>query len=240
MNITKIFASTLVAFTISASAFAQTVDEIVAKHIAAKGGTEKLSSIKTLVQSNSMSINGMDIPMVMTTVAGIGQRTEVTVMGNSMITVLTPGGGWMLRPSMMGGTGEPEDMPAEEAKKTTATDIDPAGNLFNYQAKGIKVELAGTEKVNGKDAFKLNIVQAGKNSTMFIDAASYMLVRTISPGMGGKEQDMAYSDYKAVDGILFPHTMTTESPMGGEMVISTDKIVVNGTVDESIFKKPSK
>ncbi|MFC0184046.1 hypothetical protein ACFFJX_16500 [Pseudarcicella hirudinis] len=63
MKVTKFFASAAVAVLLSVSAFAQTVDEVVAKHIEAMGGIDKWKSIKGVEMNNSMSMQGMDISM---------------------------------------------------------------------------------------------------------------------------------------------------------------------------------
>ena len=53
-------------------------------------------------------------------------------------------------------------------------------------------------------------------------------------------QELVFSDFKDVEGVKIPYTTETESPMGGPMTIVTNKVIINGKVDESIFKKPAK
>ncbi|MCY7350408.1 MAG: outer membrane lipoprotein-sorting protein, partial [Cytophagaceae bacterium] len=138
-----------VAVLLSTGAFAQTADEIIDKYVAARGGADKLKGIQTLVMENSMSVQGQEIPMTQTIVNGKGFRQDVNIMGNSMVTVIEGETGWNILPAMMGGTGEPQDVPAEMLKGQSAS-LDPAGALFDYKTKGSNVELAGTEKVGGK------------------------------------------------------------------------------------------
>lgn len=232
-----------VALLVSASAFAQTADEIVTKHIAARGGADKLKGIQTLVMENSMSVQGMEIPMTQTIVNGKSFRMEMNIMGNSMVTVVDGETGWMIRPAMMQGTGEPEDLPAEDLKGQSAS-LDPAGALFNYKEKGSTVELVGTEKVNGKDAYHLKATnKMGKVSEHWIDTNTFLETKSkTTVKQGGQEmvQEMTYSDFKDVDGIKFAHTMETENPMAGTMTITMNKLTLNGKVDDSIFKKPAK
>lgn len=231
------------AILLSASAYAQTVDEIVDKHIAARGGADKLKGIQSLVTENSMATQFGEIPVTQTIVNGKGFRQEISIMGNAMITAIDGDKGWMIRPAMMQGTGEPEDLPAEMSKGLRGQ-LDPAGPLFNYKDKGSKVELAGTEKVAGKDAYHLKITSADGNVVdQWIDVASYMNVKTRATSkMEGQDvtQEMVFSDFKDVDGIKFPYTMETENPQAGQMTMTTNKIIINGKVDESVFKKPAK
>ncbi len=234
-------AAAAVVFTINAQA--QSIDEIVNKHIEARGGAEKLKGIKTLVIENSMTMQGMEIPMKQMIATGRGLRMEISVMGNEMITAIDGAKGWAIRPAMMGGTGEPEDLPADQIKNSTSQ-LDPAGPLFNYKEKGTKVELVGKEPVDKKENYHLKVTtKEGTPVDYFLDANTYLLTKQVaSLNMQGQDvrQEMTFSDYKDVAGIKFPHTMETASPMGGDMTVTTNKITVNGPIDEKIFVKPTK
>ena len=84
----------------------------------------------------------------------------------------------------------------------------------------------------------------GKTITYSFDSNTNLLTetRTMASGMGpgGKsvERELVtdYSDYKTVDGVLFPHTIA--NPGAGQMAGSTtfDKIEYNKPVDESLYK----
>ena len=126
-----------VALLVSVSANAQTVDEIVDKHVTALGGADKLKGVNTLIIERSLSVQGMEIPTIMTVVVGKSLRSESTIMGNAMVQVLDGSTGWSIKPAMMGGTGEPEDMTAPELKQMSGQ-LDPFGALMNYKEKGNK------------------------------------------------------------------------------------------------------
>ena len=85
---------------IAGSLKAQTVEEIIAKNIEAMGGKEKLASIKSVRMESSLSVQGMEIPVVMTRVHNVGQRVDITAMGMSGYVILTPTAGWQYMPFM--------------------------------------------------------------------------------------------------------------------------------------------
>lgn len=238
MKINRLLATTLALF-VSIGAYAQTVDEIVDKHVAAMGGMDKLNSVKSIVREQSLSVQGMEIPTKSTTVIGKSMRSESSIMGNSMIQVLDGTTGWMVRPAMMGGTGDPEDMPAEMVKQMTSQ-LDPFGALVNYKDKGAKVELVGKEKLGKTDVYHLKVTtKDGQISDQYLDATTYLITK-VKATMNGQEGEIGFSDYKDTDGIKFASTMEMENPQAGALTFITNKITINGPIDDKVFKKPAK
>lgn len=238
MKTKRLFYS-LAAFFICAGSYAQTVDEIVDKHVAALGGMDKIKAVNTLVTERSLAVQGMEIPTKTTVVIGKSLRNESTVMGNSMIQVVDESKGWMIRPTQMGGTGEPEDMPADQLKQQMGT-LDPFGGLVNYKEKGNKVELVGKEKLDKKDVYHMKVTtKDGLSYDEFLDGNTF-LVSKVKMVMNGQEGEIEFSDYKATDGIQFPSTMDVSNAQMGSMTFITNKIIVNAPVDSTIFKRPMK
>jgi hypothetical protein len=238
MKKNKLFIA-IAAVLISAGSFAQTVDEIVEKHVAAIGGMDKIKAINTMVLERSLAVQGMEIPNKTILVVGKSVRTESTVMGNQMVQVVSDSKGWMIRPTMMGGTGEPEDMPADQIKQQLSS-LDPFGGLVDYKAKGNQVELIGKEKVDKKDVFHLKVTsKEGQVMDQFVDANTYLLNK-IKVTMNGQEGEIDLSDYKEIEGVKFANAMDISNPQMGTMSFITNKIAVNTPVDEAIFKRPVK
>ncbi len=243
MKITKMIASALIVIASSTATFAQTVDEIVAKHIEAMGGAEKWKALKSMQMNNKFTVQGMDIESKTSIVSGKSLKTEVSVMGQEIITAVDGETGWMQRPAMMGGTGEPEDMPGAEIKEALKQ-TNLGGALLNYKEKGSTVELVGKEKLDGADVYHLKLTEkSGDVSHLFLSASTYYTLKSSGKRkIQGQEIDaeVNFSNFKQVEGLTFPFSMETASPMGGTMTIETESIKLNPTIDESIFKKPAK
>jgi hypothetical protein len=238
MKTNKLFLA-VAATLISAGSFAQTLDEIVDKHVAALGGMDKIKAVNTVITDRSLAVQGMEIPNKTILVVGKAVRNESTVMGNSMVQVVADSKGWMIRPTMMGGTGEPEDMPADQLKQQMSS-LDPFGGLVNYKEKGNKVELIGKEKLGKADVFHIKLTTPeGQSMDEYIDANTY-LISKVKATMNGQEGEIEFSDYKEVEGVKFPNTMDISNPQMGTMSFITNKITVNTPVDEAVFKKPVK
>jgi len=223
-----------VASLLALSTSAQTVDEVVDKHLEALGGKDKLSSIKTLRMETNLTIQGMDVPTIVTNVHNVGQRIDISVMGTENYFIVTPTAGWTFIPAM--GQTAPQAIPDAELK-VNQQELDIQNPLLNYKDKGHKLELLGKETIDGKEAFKVKMIsKSGFERTMFFDAQTYHLARIQQKAfVMGAEQDQTiiFSDYKKTeDGYLFPYTIS--GIMGGDMVVS--KVEVNKPVDEKIFK----
>ena len=219
----------------------QTVDEVIAKYLDARGGKDKINAVSSVYMEGARQMMGNEIPVKITIVQAKLFRTDFEFSGTNYYTIATPTEGWSYFP---GRTTGPEALPADRLKGMQ-WQMDIAGPLTDYASKGNKVELQPNETVNGKDCYKLKLTQVdGKESTYFIDKKTYLLEETksIMKGMGkdGKIVDREvvtdYSDYSAVDGIQFPHTIA--NPGTGQAAGSTtfDKIELNKPVDASLYK----
>jgi len=197
-----------------------------------------------LVMKNKFSVQGMDIESKSSVLVGKGFRTEVEVMGAKIITAINGDSGWMLRPTMMGGTGEPEMMPADQVKMASSQkNIGSA--LIIAQKEGDTIELISKEKLDGADVYLLKVNKPnGDESQIYVSASTYFIVKVAGKvKVNGQDVDseVVYSNYKAVDGLFFPHSMETASPMGGGMMtVDTVSIEINPAIDEKIFTKPTK
>ena len=211
---------------------AQTVDEVINKHVAALGGKENLAKIQNVSMEGSLSYNGTEVAMSFTQVHNKLNRQDINAAGMHGFTLLTDKEGWSYMPFF--GMSSPEAMPADEVKASQA-DLDIAGPLVDYASKGHKVELMGKEKVEGADCYKIKITLAGgKTMFQFLDASTYLISRIIDKRMvNGKETDVQtdFGDYKAVEGVKMAHSITQQF---GTIYISSIK--VNQTIPDSAYK----
>jgi hypothetical protein len=224
-----------VASFIAFNASAQTVDEVIDKHIEAMGGKEKLSSLKSLRMETNLSVQGMDIPVIQTRVHNVGQRVDISAMGMEGFVITTPTAGWTFMPFM--GQTAAEAMPEDQVKESV-DELDLQGSLLNYKEKGHIVELVGKEAVDGTEAYKVKLTtKGGKVRTFFIDPKNYYIIRTVAKAtVNGQEQEVTinFADFKKTEeGFVFPHSIGGAFGQG-DMTVT--KIEVNKPVDEKIFK----
>ena len=219
------------AISVTMVASAQTADEVINKHIAAMGGADKLSSLKTVRMEGNLNTQGVEVALTLTKKHLVGMRVDMEIMGTSNYQIVNATKGWAFMPVMQ--QTEPQEMKPDQLKSAQGQ-LDLQGSLFNYKQKGYTAEYVGLEKVDGKDAHKLKVVKEGRDVMYFVDATSGFILKTASKAtIQGQEMDIqtTYADYKQTpDGFWFPFSSTTlQGPM------SFSKIEVNVLVDEKIF-----
>lgn len=223
-------------------ASAQTADEIVAKHVTARGGMEKLKAVKTMRMTGTMMVgSGMEAPIVLETKRPNSMRMEFTIQGLTGVQAYDGTTAWAVMPFQ--GKKEPEALPAEQTA-IIAEQADFDGQLVDYKEKGNSVELVGKEPVEGTDAYKLKLtLKNGEVRYVYLDAEYFLEIRTEgSRTVRGTQLEFEASigDYKEVGGLMFPHSMESGAkgtPQKQKLTIS--KIELNPEVDDARFKMPA-
>jgi len=224
-----------------ASAFGQTVDDIIAKHIQARGGMDKLNAAKTIRMTGKMTVGpGMEAPVVLEQKRPNSIRIEFTIQGMTGTMAYDGKAGWSLIP--FSGKKDPEPM-GEDDLKEAEEQADLDGPLVNYKEKGNKVELIGKQQVEGTDAYKVKAtLKDGTVQYEYLDADSYLVIKEESKrtirGVE-RETESTIGDYKKVEGVMYPCSI--ESSAKGEsqkQKVTIEKIEVNPPIDDSRFKIP--
>jgi hypothetical protein len=215
---------------------AQTVDEVISKYETARGGKDKLLAVKSIYMEGSRTMMGNDIMIRLTKEQDKLSRTEFDMAGGTGFFLVTDKEGWMLIPMR---SPDPAAMPAPQVA-AAQTELDIAGPLVDYAAKGHKTELVGKDSANGVACFKIKLTsKAGKEIFYWIDAGTYLLVQSSQKVEGGRnggvvEMTTVYSDYKEIDGVKFPQTIEQKGGQAGTTIF--DKIELNKPVDPKLYK----
>jgi len=218
---------------VSSAAYAQTVDEVVAKNIAAKGGEAKLKAIDTLRQTGTINLQGQTAQIMTAAKRPNLSRQEISIMGTKLTMVFDGTKAWMLNP-MVGP--DPIEMPAEQAEMIKdQADID--GPLMDYKTKGSTVELVGLEDVDGKKAYHLRISRKGlPPQEVFIDSTTNLDVKAVTVVPGSGTMEVVFSDYRSVDGMMVPFSVKSTAAGMTISELKLDKVEFNVTLPPDTFK----
>jgi hypothetical protein len=222
----------------STGLISQTVDEIILQHIQAHGGKENWDAIQ------SMKITGM-----FTSFSEVNPFTDIKARGGKFRSNHNLG----QHKVTQGCNGEIYwvDDPwfelgfphiANEAEKHVIKQkVEFCTPFFNYRERGFTVELEGTEKAEGKDAYKLILTREdGKKETWWIDTETYLEIKSASqwadfasPSM----QDVFYDDFKRVGEIVMPFYVERVFSIRNRM-IEIENVELNINPDPDIFELP--
>lgn len=216
-----------------------TVDEIVARHVASRGGAEKWASIQTQRMAGTLYTQDIEIGMVMLTRRPNLGRQELTIElpGQDPVPILNVFDGtkaWTINPLLSGPTtveltGRDAGMMRDQSELESP--------LIDYRAKGHTVEFVGTETIGNRRAYRLKVTRTGQPAAhYFVDAETGVELRIAPEGVDAPVLD--FSDHRAVDGILVPHHIRIQQTGQNTLEIVLSSVEFNVPADDVMFRRP--
>lgn len=222
------------------------LDQLLNKYIMAttqtstmKDAEKVISKIKTLKQVLDAKPSGAPVTLNIATYfeAPSSSAMVMSMNGNMMQKQFFNGKTGGSVASMMMGGKTTELSPEEVAEKIKTAGVLPE---MNYLKNDVKAVLLGMKEIDGKNCYVVEIKNDKGLTRTFYNATTFMKVKEFSSSKtdDGKTQTVTvtYADYKAVSGVLFPHTLVQQvGPMTLNAKVSN--IEVNKKIDQSVFEK---
>ena len=236
-------AAAAVLFAVAPLAHALTVDEIVGRYVATRGGLERIRSLQSLRMTGTLSpAPGEKGPFRLELKRPGRMRVEMILQGTTLTQATDGTTAWVIAPMLAGGSAVL--LPPDEAQ-SLKDQADLEGPLVDWKAKGHRVELASREQRPGGEAYRLKVrLKSGDVRYIIIDAASSRQVaeegeRPTPRGLVTIETRL--SDHRMVEGLLVPFVV--EIGMKGsegdeEQKIVFDKVELNVALDDDRFAAP--
>ena len=227
---------------LAAASRAQTVDELIAKNLAARGGAEKLRGIQTMSMTGTISFGDQSSPLTVKVKRPAQIREDFAVQGTDITRAYDGTAGWEMQKADPAPKIRPlSDGELDNIREEAENAIE--GPLLDYAKKGCKAEYLGKDTVNGTPVFKLKITtKMGTAITQFLDGASYLeIYEEIERSVDGKIATIVedVGDYHDVDGVKFAHRFVSgsrENPKASTLQI--EKMQLNGPVGADVFQMP--
>jgi len=213
---------------------AQSVDDIVSKHIEALGGKTVLNSIKSIYVESTVEFMGNEAPSTTYILNGKGYKNELDFSGTKIVQCVTDKGGWAINP--MAGATTAQPIPADQLKNYQLQ-LHVGGPLMDYAAKGYKAELTGKDSAS----YKIRLTTPdGIDMTYFIDQKTYLINKAVSKiSMGGQEIETTavFSDYRFTNGYSLAYSQQVILPQV-TLNITNKKVEMNKDIDPAMFEMP--
>ena len=233
-------ATLLLAFTWSAiPAAAQTLEDVLAKNLKAKGGAESLKSTNSVRMTGRLSAPSAPGEMAITIMAKRPNmvRREMAMAGQTMAFGFDGTNVWAQQGA---GPAQPITGPQADQVKQTA-EFDSV--FLTYKEAGHTVELVGPETVDGRSLHHVKVTRKdGMVQHYYLDAETGLEARmVVDADQGGMKMkvETSLSDYRNVDGRMIPFKLkqTTNGTPSAE--ITFDKIEFNVPMEDALFKMPA-
>jgi len=142
-------------------------------------------------------------------------------------------------------TMEPEISDAETTANVKLDANDFPDALLNYQRKGYMAELVGKERISGIEAFKIKLTKEPITIDQqkfddicysYFDSNAFLKHGPIE----GATMVIILSDYRAVQGLLFPFTMSQGVKDAPPQPLTVESIEINPRISNKEFSYPGK
>jgi outer membrane lipoprotein-sorting protein len=229
---------------VASAARAQTpsVDEIVAKNLAARGGLDKLRSLQTMKMTGTINVQGMDMPLTVMTKRPNLLFQEMTMQGQRMVSAFDGAKVWAINPMLGPGPRELTGTQADMIRDQASFD----GPLVNYKDRGDTLEMAGIADLGGAKAWKLKLTRklGGRTLFIYVDADTGLEKQwsaTVDQGGMTIDVDTVMLDYQPTpEGVLVARSMRTL--VGGQQqgLLKVLTVQYNVPIEDAAFQMPAK
>jgi outer membrane lipoprotein-sorting protein len=242
--------ATLVLMMGSLTSMAQdvTVDEILDGYFENTGGKEAWKALKGIKMTAMVNQGGMEIPLEIVQITGGRQYTKITFQGMEVMQGVYDGETlWSTNFQSM--KAEKSDAEATANYKLDVNDF--PDSFLDYKEKGYKVELMGTENIDGADTYKIKLTKEPKTfdgeevedvSFYYFETEAFVplaVEQEIKAGpQKGAVSRVTMSDYQEVEGMYFPFSMTQGIKDGPSQPLNIKSIEVNPEIDDAVFAFP--
>ncbi|MHB8053846.1 MAG: outer membrane lipoprotein-sorting protein [Candidatus Aminicenantales bacterium] len=214
-----------------------TVADVLAKSIEAQGGRATMAAIKDTTTSGTMELiqMGMSAALTIYQKEPNKMRMDIDIMGMIITTAFDGEKGWMVNPQT--GVAEAMNDKQSRAQQLQAMGYEAA---LNPEKFGITYVLKGKETVGDKECYVLEqTFKDWTQATVYVNAATFLTEKTWSKSdETGTEVivETVMSDYKNIEGLMVPHSLTIFQGGAEFGRISIGKVAFNTGLEDAFFK----
>jgi hypothetical protein len=225
-----------------ASDGAPSLDDLIARHVAARGGMAAIKAIDTLKMTGKLRPGGFDVQLAYDeTIARPGSvRIDATLQNLTVVQSYDGKDGWQIQPFQ--GRKDPEALSSDDTK-SLQEEADFEGPLIDAKAKGASLESLGSVDIDGAPTYAIRAsLKNGDQMTYYLDPVAMLAVRVETRQLvRGAETitDTDYGDYEKVNGVYFPFEIASGPKGADPQRITYDTIIANAPVDATIYARPA-
>jgi hypothetical protein len=227
--------------------FSQNVHEIIASYFETIGG-KNWETVNGVCMTANVDQGGMTIPVEVVSMRDGRSFTKLTFMGSTMTVSAFDGHiSWETDFESM----EPKQLPAEDIENARQSSYEFPNSLLAYKKLGYTPIFIGFENVNNIDCYKIKL----EKKTFIVDGKElpniefYYIDKVLNLPIlienevlfgenKGKISQTRFSNYREVDGVYFPFSISQGFKYEEFENINFNKIETNPNVNNRMFTIP--
>jgi hypothetical protein len=208
-----------------------TANDVLNKYLQSIGGKNKITALSDVVITSSGDVQGQRIVRTQKIKGADKSYMEITLPDQNITAVKILVNGDSVKLSQMGQTPALD----EDARKEIKED----GKLFpelDFNKAGYQAEVTSIKNISGKDAYEVKVTMpSGNVSTYYYDVSTGYKIKASMTGLRGGTSTVDYSDYRDVNGIMFPYHVVIDQ---GELVLDmkVQSVKLNTGLTDADFK----
>jgi len=228
----------LLSLAIIAPAAAATLDEVITKHIQARGGRDNWDKISSIRMTGDYTAFSKVAAFTLTRARANNYVLDTKTNGKVVITGYDGATTWWNNHWFKEGAQRMTGIDSEVAK-ADAHFVNP---LFNYKELGMTAEYLGEIEYEGVLALGIKLTRPnGAEEAWYLDPSSYLEYARTSPGSDfGRPlpQRTFYDDFREIEGVMIPFLVETQW-YTRDRVMHVDNVEINAEVDLAMFSMPA-
>lgn len=211
-----------------------TADKVLDNYIQALGGRANLEKIKDITINSTITSPAASLTM-----------TQIQKGTDKLYQSLKYGSNEVQRTVVNGTKGKA--LSAQQSRNLSTDEVREhklklgLNSILNLDKLGIKKNLIGMERLNGRAAYRVELVMPnGKRTIYYLDSETGLKLREMEieqTTIGNATQTTDYGDYREVNGVKIPHRMLLYAGQQG-VVTEVQKVEVNKNIKDDTFKLP--
>ncbi len=215
------------------------LDAIVDRHLWARGAFA--ADVQTIRGDGVVVMLGFEVPMRLAFARPDAFRIDIDLQGMAMVLAHDGETAWSVSP--LQGIIEPTPLPEDMSGAVSILSSFLWGPLGDAAERGLDVTLAGIEKVERDETYRLDVVAAsGTDRSVHLGGEDFLERRIVFDGAflgSAGVLNVELGDYAEHDGLVVPGTVriAVEGQVMAELRIAN--VEVNADIDAAAFAMPS-
>ena len=223
------------------AAWADRAEDLARIHIEAIGGRERIEKLSALRATGTVTASGRQVRFTMTAARPAKVRLETEAGGRTLVQGFDGS-----EPAWEFDTGTWPPVyraMAEPNAKTFVADAEFDDPLVAGRRRGFSVDFAGEVKIGGRSLLRLLVTHRFTETySLMLDPRTYFIVMRVEERTtaGGRKAQVAthYEDFRPVDGVLLPHTVTVAIDGRTTQQTKISRIDANPPLTVDTFRRP--